>query len=178
MAVETRVLVNGQWVTRTVDLNTVLRHHEQQDMQESHNPMQVEQTPVFGMLTQTVIQSPLVHHILPIRFRGLKFNDVAFIGVSSSLIPCSLLMNSGLDVLFTTRLSGNDNQLFMLSAFPATCVEQLCSILPAGRTKPLISTSGRICTNQRAKSRWLPVGSCTQGEFWCSDSQCSCRWLY
>ena len=81
MAVETRVLVNGVWVTRTVGLDDVLRRHEERDAEAGQTTMELEKTPMFGMLTQTVIQSPLVHHILPIRLRGLEFNDVAFIGV-------------------------------------------------------------------------------------------------
>jgi hypothetical protein len=41
----------------------------------------VEKAPTLGLLSQTVIRSPLVHWILPVRLRGSGIDDVAFIGV-------------------------------------------------------------------------------------------------
>lgn len=78
---ETRVLIDGHWVTRRVDLDDVLRYHEERDSAASTVEVPIEEPPVLGILTQTVVQSPLVHHILPIKMRGLEYNDVAFIGV-------------------------------------------------------------------------------------------------
>jgi hypothetical protein len=81
MAFETSTLVNGQWTTRTLDVNAVLQHYDQEDREAKMTHVEVEQTPVLGLLTQTVIRSPLVHWILPARLRSQYCNDVAFIGV-------------------------------------------------------------------------------------------------
>lgn len=80
MAFESNTLVNGAWTTRVLDVNTVLRHYDQQDKENGTNLQDVEQTPKFGLLTQTVIRSPLVHWILPVRLRDSRIHDVAFIG--------------------------------------------------------------------------------------------------
>jgi hypothetical protein len=82
MALETNTLVNGAWTTQTLDVNDVLRHYNQQDKEANVKAFEVEKAPVLGLLTQTVIQSPLVHWILPVRLRDSFSNDVAFIGVS------------------------------------------------------------------------------------------------
>jgi hypothetical protein len=84
MAFATNTLVNGEWTTRTVDVNAVLRHYDQQDKEAATNSVEVERPPVLGLLTQTVIRSPLVHWILPVKLRGMTTNDVAFIGVGGS----------------------------------------------------------------------------------------------
>lgn len=81
MAFESNTLVNGEWTTRVLDVDTVLRHYDQQEKENGANLLDVEQTPKFGLLTQTVIRSPLVHWILPIRLRDSRIHDVAFIGV-------------------------------------------------------------------------------------------------
>jgi hypothetical protein len=90
MAFETSTLVNGEWTTRTLDVDTVLRHYDQQDKKADGNVLQVDKAPVLGILTQTVIRSPLIHYILPARLRGPDFNDVAFIGVRL-LFPLSFI---------------------------------------------------------------------------------------
>lgn len=81
MAFEASVLQNGQWTTRTLDVNTVLRHYDQQDQEATANTVEIEKAPVLGLLTQTVIRSPIVHWILPVKLRDSGTNDVAFIGV-------------------------------------------------------------------------------------------------
>ncbi|KAJ5052074.1 uncharacterized protein L3040_001834 [Drepanopeziza brunnea f. sp. 'multigermtubi'] len=80
MALTTNSLVDGEWVTRTLDLNTVLRHYDQQDKDAAAAFTEVERAPKLGLLTQTVIRSPLVHWVLPIRLRDDKTHDVAFVG--------------------------------------------------------------------------------------------------
>ncbi|PVH85978.1 hypothetical protein DL98DRAFT_650482 [Cadophora sp. DSE1049] len=80
MALATNTLVDGEWVTRTLDVNTVLRHYDQQDRDAATTFKEVEKAPKLGLLTQTVIRSPQVHWILPARLRDNSKNDVAFIG--------------------------------------------------------------------------------------------------
>lgn len=79
---QTQVLVDGQWVTRTVDTHTLLQHHNRMDDNAVDNTMDTIRPPVRGVLTQTIVQSPLVHWILPIRLQGQEYDDVAYIGVS------------------------------------------------------------------------------------------------
>lgn len=67
-----------------MNVNAVLQHYDQQDKEDSLGNL--ETPPVFGMLTQTLIRSPLVHWILPARFRSSERNDVAFIGVRHNFL--------------------------------------------------------------------------------------------
>jgi hypothetical protein len=86
MALETSTLVDGAWTTRTLDVHSVLQHYEQQDKAANAKLLEVEKAPVYGLLTQTVIESPVVHWILPVRLRSAEKNDVAFIGVSRNFL--------------------------------------------------------------------------------------------
>jgi hypothetical protein len=79
---QTQMRVDGQWVTRTIDTQTLLRHHNLMDETAEDDNMEEVESPSYGLLTQTVIPSPVVHWILPVRLRGSDLNDVAFIGVS------------------------------------------------------------------------------------------------
>ena len=81
MAFETNTLVNGEWTTRTLDINTVLKHFDQESKETNIRDLDIETAPTLGLLTQTVVRSPLVHWILPVRLRNRERNDVAFIGV-------------------------------------------------------------------------------------------------
>ena len=89
MAFQTNTLVNGEWVTRRIDVNTVLQHYDQQDKEATVTAPEVETAPRLGLLTQTVIRSPLIQWILPVKLRKPGLNDVAFIGVSLLSFPQS-----------------------------------------------------------------------------------------
>ncbi|TVY80576.1 hypothetical protein LSUE1_G004225 [Lachnellula suecica] len=82
MALQATSLVDGVWVTRPVDINTILSHHNRKDEDEeaSRRNVYIDNAPPCGILTQTVIRSPLVHWILPVTLRNSDRNDVAFIG--------------------------------------------------------------------------------------------------
>jgi len=92
MAFATNQYIDGEWTTRTVDVNDVLRHYNEQDAQQE--TPRVETVPVLGILSQTVLKSPLAHWILPVKARHFNLNDVAFIGVSDTYtnIPNQLLL--------------------------------------------------------------------------------------
>ncbi|TGO85715.1 hypothetical protein BPOR_0371g00050 [Botrytis porri] len=77
---QTQVLVDGQWVTRTVDTHTLLQRYNRMDDRAIDHTMETIRPPIRGVLTQTIIPSPLVHWILPIKLRGQEYNDVAYIG--------------------------------------------------------------------------------------------------
>jgi len=89
MALRASTLVDGEWTTTTFDVDHVLRAHNRK--QEAPSLMDVEKPPTLGILTQTVIRSPLVHWILPVRLRGPDIHDVAFIGVRN--LPCLVLLH-------------------------------------------------------------------------------------
>lgn len=44
-----------------------------------------EEPPVFGLMTRTLVQSPVIRQIIPARIRSKDLNDVVFIGVGSAL---------------------------------------------------------------------------------------------
>jgi hypothetical protein len=87
MAFSTNTLVNGQWTSTTLDVTAVLQHYDEQDREANANAnantMNGQRAPMLGLLTQTALQSPLVHWVLPVRLRNKHSNDVAFIGVSN-----------------------------------------------------------------------------------------------
>ncbi|KAK3491675.1 mono-functional DNA-alkylating methyl methanesulfonate N-term-domain-containing protein [Neurospora crassa] len=72
----TNVLRNGEWVTETVSIQTILK------AKPAQGPKRAEQTetPVCGLLTRTVADSQMVKSVLPVRLRSPHHNDVAFIG--------------------------------------------------------------------------------------------------
>jgi hypothetical protein len=77
---QTGTLVDGQWMTTNVDVNTVLERH--QEKKQEGLQIESDKVPTFGILTQTVIDSSVVHWILPARIRSSEYHDIAFIGVS------------------------------------------------------------------------------------------------
>lgn len=89
---QTGTLVDGQWMTTSVDVNTVLERH--QEKKQEGLQIESDQVPTFGLLTQTVIDSSVVHWIFPAQIRSFEYHDIAFIGVSKhsakSRISCPL----------------------------------------------------------------------------------------
>jgi hypothetical protein len=81
MNVQTTVLRDGEWVTETVGIQAVL---ESLAPKPAKKPRSVK-APMCGLLTRTVVQTELVHLILPVRLRSSHHNDVAFVGVSQLL---------------------------------------------------------------------------------------------
>lgn len=68
-----------------VDIDSVLRHHDEKDLEAKRMDfMKSQEPPEYGLLSQTVICSPLVHWILPVSLRSPSIIDIAFIGVSKS----------------------------------------------------------------------------------------------
>lgn len=82
MTVETRVLVGGQWTTRTMDIHQILaQNREEANAQGPSSPGEVTRSPTTaGILTQTLLRSPVINWILPARIRDTYKNDVLFIG--------------------------------------------------------------------------------------------------
>ncbi|GME23857.1 Cleavage/polyadenylation specificity factor A subunit [Neofusicoccum parvum] len=81
MALQTGVFENGQWVTRRVSIQDILQQNSQRESHQEQPPFKppMEQ-PVVGLLSRTVLQSPVVNWIIPARVRNREKNDVVFIG--------------------------------------------------------------------------------------------------
>ncbi|KAK3318348.1 mono-functional DNA-alkylating methyl methanesulfonate N-term-domain-containing protein [Apodospora peruviana] len=77
MAFQTNVFRGGEWVTETVDLQSLLKANS--GAKGPKRPRLLK-PPQCGILTGTVLESPLINTILPVRLRSTRHNDVAFIG--------------------------------------------------------------------------------------------------
>ncbi|KAK8172736.1 mono-functional DNA-alkylating methyl methanesulfonate N-term-domain-containing protein [Phyllosticta citrichinensis] len=84
MALQTGVLENGQWVTRNVDIYQLLAlQNRLREDQPPSNPAPAEpamEQPTVGLLSRTVLRSPIINWIIPARIRHREKNDVVFIG--------------------------------------------------------------------------------------------------
>ncbi|KAI9167242.1 thermotolerance protein [Paramyrothecium foliicola] len=89
MAFQTSVLRNGEWVTEMVDLQAALKasNAPKTRSEPQSNP------PSCGLLTKTVVESPIVHWVLPVRLRSRNSNDIAFIG--RNFVQISELQKTG-----------------------------------------------------------------------------------
>jgi len=79
--ISTATWVDGRFMERDVNIETILSRNT---IQEQFKP-DIDKPPNVGLLTQTVVQSPISHWILPARLGNDDDNDVAFIGVSTSI---------------------------------------------------------------------------------------------
>lgn len=81
MSIQTTTVINGMWTTRTVDIHHVLAQNREPRQQERAatqlEPLQ--RPPLLGVLTQTIIRSPVAKWIIPARIRHESKNDVIFI---------------------------------------------------------------------------------------------------
>ncbi|KAK5998199.1 hypothetical protein PT974_00571 [Cladobotryum mycophilum] len=76
MAFQTSFLRDGEWITETVNLQAALKASAAP--QAASDPL--PEPPVCGILSQTIVESPIVHWVLPVRLRSKEHNDIAFIG--------------------------------------------------------------------------------------------------
>ncbi|ORY18589.1 mono-functional DNA-alkylating methyl methanesulfonate N-term-domain-containing protein [Clohesyomyces aquaticus] len=79
------VLVDGEWVSRTSDVFRAMDGARRQPDIEMNEPV-VEpqhQIPQLGLLSRTVLATPIVKSILPANIRQRKLNDVVFVGENS-----------------------------------------------------------------------------------------------
>ncbi len=150
MAFETSTLVNGEWTTRTLDVDTVLRHYNQKDKEATTTFMEVENAPTIGLLTQTVIRSPLVHWILPVKLRDIKTQHVAFIGVRIFLRqdPFHLELHHLFSIHGTIMIESSDGMHEIAKVAEKSACNFDGSDVPFD-LKMLIAT-GRFCSDQGA----------------------------
>lgn len=80
MALQTNVLRDGEWVTETVDLQSVLQASTEPPSTSSQARQPVGRPGTYGVLTKTAVESPVAQFILPVRLRSSHHVDVAFVG--------------------------------------------------------------------------------------------------
>ncbi|KAF7547792.1 hypothetical protein G7Z17_g7475 [Cylindrodendrum hubeiense] len=76
MAFQSSVLRDGEWVTETVNFQDALKASTAPKPAAEPRP----EVPTCGILSSTIVESPVVHWVLPVRLRSQLSNDVAFIG--------------------------------------------------------------------------------------------------
>lgn len=91
MALQTNVFHNGEWVTRTVLPGDLLK--EATAPAPPKPPKRIPTSPTYGILTRTIIESPVFSWVLPVQLRSPKHNDVVFVGVRTE-IPLHISLES------------------------------------------------------------------------------------
>lgn len=81
MALQAAHMENGVWTTRRIDISDLLTqtHARRPDLRRDAEAPK----PKVGLLSQTVVRSPIIQWILPARLRSRFHNDVAFVGERS-----------------------------------------------------------------------------------------------
>lgn len=79
MAFQAHVLENGQWVSRTTNIQSLLQNGNNGANAKADVPYEA---PRCGIMSRTVVQSPVAHWVLAVRLRSSHNTDIAFIGVS------------------------------------------------------------------------------------------------
>ncbi|KAL6920788.1 hypothetical protein FSST1_004814 [Fusarium sambucinum] len=77
MAFQSSVLRDGEWVTQTVSFQDALKASSSVPKTASDHHTE---KPACGILSRTIIESPVVHWVLPVWLRSRSNNDLAFIG--------------------------------------------------------------------------------------------------
>lgn len=95
MALQANDSEHGSWVTENVTIQALLSAN----VPAAAAPEDCR-LPECGLLTRTVIESPVVQWILPARIRSAVHNDVAFIGVCFTIkLPCYSIKRSQLNLV-------------------------------------------------------------------------------
>ncbi|KAL8938131.1 MAG: hypothetical protein Q9216_004058 [Gyalolechia sp. 2 TL-2023] len=78
MSVQTRVMADGRWTTRTLDIHQILARNRQ-EKSVMQNLATGPIPPTLGLLTKTLVGSPIITAIIPARVRHRSKNDVIFV---------------------------------------------------------------------------------------------------
>jgi hypothetical protein len=80
------VLVNGEWVSRPLDVYQIMAGAQQDDTEMREpvvKPAGHPHVPGYGILSRTVLPSPLFKFILPANIRHTDLNDIVLVGEDS-----------------------------------------------------------------------------------------------
>ncbi|KAI1113800.1 hypothetical protein F5Y14DRAFT_416625 [Nemania sp. NC0429] len=75
-SVQAQVFENNEWVTRTITTDELISP----PAPVHRMPPALPSTPQYGVLTKTIIESPITRWVLPVQLRSSRFNDVALVG--------------------------------------------------------------------------------------------------
>lgn len=84
--VQSLVLVNNEWVSRTLDVYQIMAEAQQDDTEMRQPPAKTTvnaHAPEYGILSRTVLRSPVLKYILPASIRHKDFNDVVLVSEDS-----------------------------------------------------------------------------------------------
>ncbi|KAI8628270.1 hypothetical protein F5Y19DRAFT_147161 [Xylariaceae sp. FL1651] len=76
-SLQTYVLENDQWVTRTISADELIGESAHSRTTAGRPP--APKPPTYGLLTKTIIESPIIRWVLPVQLRSSRYNDVAFV---------------------------------------------------------------------------------------------------
>lgn len=79
MAVPTRVLQGGQWVTRLLDPYQILVQNRSHLESKASDAIRPTEPPTCALLTRTLVRSPVLKSIHPAMIRHHTKNDVVFV---------------------------------------------------------------------------------------------------
>ncbi|KZM22727.1 nucleic acid binding [Ascochyta rabiei] len=80
------VLVDNEWVSRPLDVYQIMARAQQDDtemLEPAVKPASHPQVPGYGILSRTVLPSPLFKFILPATIRHKDLNDIVLVGEDS-----------------------------------------------------------------------------------------------
>jgi len=100
MAFQTNVLRDGTWITENVNVHAFLSAQGSTKTEPTKRS-----SPTCGLLTRTIVESPVVQWIFPARLRSAEHNDVAFIGVSIIRLVVNLSSAYASKILKETMIS-------------------------------------------------------------------------
>ncbi|GAW18637.1 hypothetical protein ANO14919_081180 [Xylariales sp. No.14919] len=86
-SLQTHVFVDDEWVTRTVTAEELIGETSRPRTEAVAPPP--PKPPICGILTRTIVESPVIRWVLPVQLRSSHFNDVALVGDQSVQI-CEL----------------------------------------------------------------------------------------
>lgn len=83
MSIPTQTFENGHWVTRYADIHHVLAQNRDSETDKVKEAVEVPKVPSMGLLTRTIVRTPIVKWIIPARIRQPEKNDVLYITADS-----------------------------------------------------------------------------------------------
>ncbi|KAF2967313.1 hypothetical protein GQX73_g6280 [Xylaria multiplex] len=79
---QTHVFENDGWVTRNVTAEELVGANSRPRVEALATP----KLPTYGILTRTIIESPVIRWVLPVQLRSSNFNDVALVGLKIAFL--------------------------------------------------------------------------------------------
>lgn len=77
-------LVNNEWVSRPLDIYQIMARARQDDVEPQEATLKsLAQAPDYGILSRTLLASPLTKYVLPANIRRKDLIDIVFIGEES-----------------------------------------------------------------------------------------------